>query len=424
VNPVIQNYSKLVLSFILFAAVCLAATAGWALQPEEVLVIANRNAARSIGLAQYYMEQRGIPKGNLLQLWLTDQEQCSRDDYDRKVAKRVRAFLREKDGGRRIRCLLVMYGVPLKVAAPEMSPAEKAQVEALRKQREKLNEKLKRAADRDKEQTQALRNELQALEKRIEAIAKTDARSSLDSELALVLVENYSLSGWIPNPFFVGFKNQKLPIDQKNVLLVSRLDASSDAIVKRMIDDSLSAEAKGLSGTAYFDARWPMPAEKQAGKPRLDYSFYDRSIHLAAARVKQSGRMPVMVNESNALFQPGECPDAALYCGWYSLAHYVAAFKWQPGAVGYHIASSECATLKSSKSQVWCKRMLEEGAAATIGPTSEPYVQAFPVPEIFFAALLDGRFTLAECYAVSKPFWSWQMVLIGDPLYRPFKTRQ
>jgi uncharacterized protein (TIGR03790 family) len=92
-----------------------------------------------------------------------------------------------------------------------------------------------------------------------------------------------------------------------------------------------------------------------------------------------------------------------------------------PGAVGYHIASSECTTLKSPKSQVWCKRILEEGAAATIGPTSEPYVQAFPVPEIFFAALLDGRLTLAECYGLSKPFWSWQMVLIGDPLYRPFK---
>ena len=48
------------------------------------------------------------------------------------------------------------------------------------------------------------------------------------------------------------------------------------------------------------------------------------------------------------------------------------------------IASSECATLKQKGSQVWCKRMLEEGAAAVIGPVDEPYVQAFPVPEVFF----------------------------------------
>jgi uncharacterized protein (TIGR03790 family) len=312
----------------------------------------------------------------------------------------------------------------LKVAPPEMSPAEKTQIEALRKQQKKLTDDLKSTGDRDKEHTQALRKDLQALEKRINTIAKTDARASLDSELALVLAENYTLSGWILNPFFVGFKNEAPPVDQKNVLLVSRLDASSDTLVKKIINDSIAAENQGLRGKAYFDARWPLPAEKQADKPRIDYSFYDRSIHLAAGRVRESGLMPVVVNENNALFQPGEGPDAALYCGWYSLARYVAAFKWQPGAVGYHIASSECTTLKSPKSEVWCKRMLEEGAAATIGPTSEPYLQAFPVPEVFFAALLDGRLTLAECYAVSKPFWSWQMVLIGDPLYRPFKARR
>ena len=38
-------------------------------------------------------------------------------------------------------------------------------------------------------------------------------------------------------------------------------------------------------------------------------------------------------------------------------------------------------------------------------------------------ALYEGRSTLAESYALSQPFWSWQMVLIGDPLYSPFKNR-
>ena len=120
------------------------------------------------------------------------------------------------------------------------------------------------------------------------------------------------------------------------------------------------------------------------------------------------------------LFQPGDCPDAALYCGWYSLGKYVDAFTWRKGAVAYHIASSECATLKQKGSQVWCKRMLEEGAAAVIGPVDEPYVQAFPVPEVFFGLLVEGSLTLAECYAAGTPWLSWRMVLIGDPLYRPF----
>jgi uncharacterized protein (TIGR03790 family) len=130
--------------------------------------------------------------------------------------------------------------------------------------------------------------------------------------------------------------------------------------------------------------------------------------------------MPVMVDDADTLFQPGQCPDAALYCGWYSLATYVDAFDWQPGAVGFHIASSECTTLKKENSQVWCKRMIEKGACATIGPVGEPYLQAFPMPEVFFGFLSEGVLSLAECYMVSLPYLSWKMVLIGDPLYRPF----
>jgi uncharacterized protein (TIGR03790 family) len=64
--------------------------------------------------------------------------------------------------------------------------------------------------------------------------------------------------------------------------------------------------------------------------------------------------------------------------------------------------------------------MLEEGVAATLGPVGEPYVQAFPVPEAFFAFLLGGDYTLAEAYFLANPYWSWKMVLIGDPLYRPY----
>jgi uncharacterized protein (TIGR03790 family) len=100
----------------------------------------------------------------------------------------------------------------------------------------------------------------------------------------------------------------------------------------------------------------------------------------------------------------------------------VDAFDWQKGAVGYHIASGECATLKNKSSQGWCKKMIEDGVAATVGPVSEPYVQAFPIPELFFGLLVESPFTLVECYFLSTPYLSWQMVLIGDPLYRPFKN--
>ncbi|MFO7972456.1 MAG: TIGR03790 family protein, partial [Desulfobacterales bacterium] len=78
--------------------------------------------------------------------------------------------------------------------------------------------------------------------------------------------------------------------------------------------------------------------------------------------------------------------------------------------------------IKKRNSRVWCKMMLEKGIAVTIGPVGEPYVQAFPIPEVFFGLLINGYLTLSECYQISLPYLSWKMVLIGDPLYRPFKN--
>ncbi len=91
--------------------------------------------------------------------------------------------------------------------------------------------------------------------------------------------------------------------------------------------------------------------------------------------------------------------------------------------MGYHIASSEATTLRTASSQVWCKRLLEDGICATLGPVHEPYLTAFPRPDEFFVALLSGKYGLAECYYRTKPFNSWVMVLIGDPLYNPFRAK-
>ncbi len=402
------------MSSFIFSPVCEA------LEPDEILVLANRNAAASVELAKYYMQKRQIPQENLVTLRVTDKETISRSDYEKKVAAPVRRQLQQKAEKWRIRCLVIMYGLPLKVAPSDLTAAEKDLLKNLLQKQGTLTIELRdKNNDTEKKQTQ-LKNELESINKKISNFQKgTDKGASLDSEIALVLKKDYPLSGWLPNPYFVGFKNKKPAIEKENVLMVSRLDGPSEAVVKRIIDDSIKAEREGLRGTAYFDARWPDPGDKKLS----GYGFYDQSIHRAAKLIKKSGLMPAVIDDTQKLFQPGDGPDTALYCGWYSLAKYIDAFVWQPGAVGYHIASAECTTLKEKNSRVWCKMMLEKGVAATLGPVGEPYVQAFAVPEIFFGFLVDGYLSLVECYFVSTPFLSWKMVLIGDPLYRPFKKQ-
>ena len=131
--------------------------------------------------------------------------------------------------------------------------------------------------------------------------------------------------------------------------------------------------------------------------------------------------MPLVEERTEDLFAPGQCPAAALYCGWYSLKKYVDAFDFVDGAIGYHISSLEAVDLREPNSSQWCPAMLADGVAATLGAVAEPYLNAFPEPAAFFAELFGGR-CLVEAYYRTKPFNSWQLVLIGDPLYRPFKT--
>jgi uncharacterized protein (TIGR03790 family) len=66
--------------------------------------------------------------------------------------------------------------------------------------------------------------------------------------------------------------------------------------------------------------------------------------------------------------------------------------------------------------------MLRDGITATLGAVTEPYLQSFPEPKAFFSELFDGC-CLVEAYYRTAPFNSWQLILIGDPLYRPFKKR-
>ena len=67
--------------------------------------------------------------------------------------------------------------------------------------------------------------------------------------------------------------------------------------------------------------------------------------------------------------------------------------------------------------------MLEKGVAATLGPVKEPYLQSFPLPDVFFPLLMTGQHPLIEVYYRTTPYLSWRQVLIGDPLYTPFKKQ-
>jgi uncharacterized protein (TIGR03790 family) len=386
---------------------CLTPCASCALEPSEILVVVNKRMPKSIDIAKYYMEKRSIPESHLLQLSLSLKETISRQEYDEMLKGKILKKLIELSSEPRISTLVLIYGMPLKVEPSELSWDDKKEVRQFRKKKKDLLQLPKPIGEK-------VKLLLKVLTDKISVLTRIKERASVDSELALLEAEPYTLSGWVKNPYFLGFKSFSNVIPKDKVLLVSRLDGPDASTVYRIIDDTLSAERYGLKGKAYVDARWSF-SESETGS---GYKFYDASLHKAAQYIEK--RMEVVIDDKESLFEENCCKEAALYCGWYSLSRYIDSFEWQPGSIGYHMASNECSTLKNAESSVWCLKMLQNGIAAVIGPVYEPYIQGFPVPELFFSHLVEGYMSLGEAYLVSIPYLSWQMILVGDPLYQPF----
>lgn len=259
--------------------------------------------------------------------------------------------------------------------------------------------------------------ELEFWEEMNAAYQRPETTAAVDSELTLAPTERHRLAKWLPNPFHARFdKFPAIAAFRQKSLMVGRLDGPTPEIARRLVDDALTVEAEGLQGVFYIDARGLKGDDKPGS-----YAWYDHHLLKLDELVKQRSTLKVVLDNEPGVFPPGSCPKAALYCGWYSLGKYVPAFKWVKGAVGYHVASAEATTLKQKGSNVWCKRMLEEGVAATLGPVAEPYLHTFPLPDKFFPLLLSGQTPLLEVYFRTLPHLSWMQILIGDPLYTPFK---
>ena len=532
-----------------------AAPARAELKPAEIAVIAARGNRQSEQLADYYMKARGIPAENLCLVDLPGEEVCPREQWTWTIRPDIHKWLDEHDPTKKLRCLVTVWGVPLKigpaavdperiryrqfleddraqryillkqiaeqldglapdVAIPGEAPADEdakrpgpqpSELETAQTEFEKhLQAAQARVAQLTGEQQQqaAVRLQqvatlaggsrvvLQGMERQLKltpenadlrtqydllrgrasgllemqmlldqvplgyhrdalvlaalernggvlgmiewldgqlaTVAKNETGASFDSELSLVLwPDDYELLRWQPNYLRAGYESSQWP-KVFHTLMVARIDAPNVDLAKGLIDAAIAVEETGLRGKAYIDARGMAELNQPDGTPTNyppgSYADYDRSLLVAAKGIDEQTTLEVVLNSGPDLFQTGECPEAALYCGWYSLAKYVDAFEWRRGAVAYHLASNEAATLRDPGSQVWCKKLIEDGVAATIGPVYEPYLVSFPRPQEFFGLLLQGELTLVECYYRSLPYNSWMMTLIGDPLYRPYKN--
>ena len=110
--------------FVTTAAVLTAsATGARALRPQEILVVANANAPGSVALGKYYCLARNILEDRLIVLRTTAGAIVGRKEYDRNIRRPIREYLEKNRLRGRIKCLALVWGVPVRVLGRPMTPA-------------------------------------------------------------------------------------------------------------------------------------------------------------------------------------------------------------------------------------------------------------------------------------------------------------
>jgi uncharacterized protein (TIGR03790 family) len=232
-------------------------------------------------------------------------------------------------------------------------------------------------------------------------------QGGVDSELSLIAAGTPAINAFIPNPLFQNAAPNDHELSQ--IVRVSRLDAPSFEAANALVDLAVRAEQSGLLGRAYVDIGGAHPVgdswlETVAGQ--LDKLGFDLTVDREPTTFSSTARMDAPV----------------LYFGWYAGnlngPFTPTAFCFPPGALAFHIHSYSALTLRSIN-QGWVGPLLARGATATVGNVYEPYLELSHHPQLFLRALARGA-TLVEAAYFALPAVSWQPVLIGDPLYRPF----
>jgi len=341
-----------------------------ALEPAQVLVLVNKDSGISSKVANMYQKLRAIPNENILKLSLGANQQITSEQYWKQAGIPIKQYLESHPA---IHCILTTSGVPYVIW------------------------------DSDSK----------------------DEGAAFDNQLADVLREETNdRRRHHANPLYLNGANGYALADPRllKMVYVVRLDGPDLKTITRMVEDAVAVEKTGLQGPVAGDAQG-IDGVTGAGEG-------DASIRAAIDRLSGAGFEATLDMKQATWRQPkdgvgNQAAGAAFYVGWYALLDFQDIFGPQGlarGSIAWHIASQEAQNIWDLNGKGWCINLMRRGAAVTLGPVREPYLSAFPHGDVFVDALLTGG-SIAESYWLALPHVSWAMVILGDPLYRPFALK-
>ena len=355
----------------------------------RVIIVVNHDDPDSLRIGRHYAEIRGVPAANLIALKMPLKEAITWREFIATIWQPLLEQLvaahwidatpmaltdsigRRKYAPRehRIAAMVVCRGVPLKIANEPQFVTE-----------------------------------VWPFTQRAEF--RTNA-GAVDAELALLAQPNYSITGFVPNPLFQN--DRPTPFELGRVVKVARLDGPTAADANALVDRAVAAERTGLIGRAYVDI---------ANRDKVG----DAWLESAAAQLAALGFDTSVDRDAATMPVTARIDAPALYFGWYAgeIAgpFTLPGFRFPPGAIALHIHSYSAASLRVPAGG-WTGALVARGVTATVGNVYEPYLAFTHRPDLLLRALARGQ-TLADAACYSLQALSWQAILVGDPLYRPF----
>ena len=379
-----------------------AASPGRAAEAAEVAVIYSLHSADSKSVAQHYAEKRGVPLNQVIGLDVPVGDNITRADYERLIQDELIRQFRERDlvvfttdlqpsrpgrPGRvlyhaiasKIRYLVLCWGLPYRIPHdPNYDP-----------------------------------NHLEEIYKSLPAHLQRD-EGSVEGELSLLPIAGRTTAwGPVRNPMY-GLTNFSVIHPTNGLFMVTRIDGPSPAIAKGLVDKAMIAERDGLNGRAYVDMR---------GLTNGSYVLGDLWMTNVATVARRHGFETVVDVQPETFSVAQPFAQVAIYAGWYAAAFdgpfRLPVVEFMPGAIAYHLHSYSAYWVRYPDNN-WLGPLLAKGATVTMGCIEEPYLELTPNIGLFVERLADFRATVGEAAITSQAVLSWQTVIVGDPLYRPF----
>ena len=379
-----------------------AESSGRAAEAAQVAVIYSLRSADSKLVAQHYAEKRGVPSKQVIGLDVPVGENITRPDYERLFQDELIRQFRGRDlvtfttdlqpsrpgrPGRvlyqavssKIRYLVLCWGLPYRIQQdPNYDP-----------------------------------NHLEEVYKNLPAHLQRN-EGSVEGELALLPIAGRTTAwGPVRNPVY-GMTNFTVIHPTNGLFMVTRIDGPSPAIAKGLVDKAMIAERDGLNGRAYVDMR---------GLTSGSYVLGDVWMTNVATVARRHGFETTVDIQPETFSVAQPFAQVAIYAGWYAGTFdgpfRLPVVEFMPGAIAYHLHSFSAYWVRHPDDN-WLGPLLAKGATVTMGCIEEPYLELTPNIGMFLERLADSRANVAEAAITSQAVLSWQTVIVGDPLYRPF----